>query len=268
MTQPIIILDAGHGGRDPGGGTNSFWIEKALALQITMYQFKRFSELGVPVALTRRDDRTIEPNDRAAIVRNSGAKYCFSNHLNAGGGDGAETIYSIHSDGKLAHEIADEIAKEGQNIRRVFTRKGDSGDDYYFMHRQTGAVETIIVEYGFADSKQDDVEQLRKNWERYAEAAVRAFCKHIGKHYVGPAVQKVEPPAPKPEPKPAPAPAAPKGPDYAGHWAEEQIKEVIAADLMSGRADNVFAPDEPLTRAELAVVISRLLKKIQGGAPQ
>src|SRR5690625_4300567 len=185
MGKPILIIDPGHGGKDPGGGSNHLWKEKDKALKISKYQQNRFKELGVSVVMTRTSDVYLDSNPRAKKVRESGAKYCISNHINAGGGEGAETIHSIHTDGKLANLILDEIVSEGQRKRRVFTRKLSNGQDYYFMHRLTGNVETVIVEYGFADNA-NDTNRIAKNWKAYAEAVVRAFCKHIGHKYVAP----------------------------------------------------------------------------------
>ncbi len=48
------------------------------------------------------------------------------------------------------------------------------------MHRNTGDTESIIVEYGFLDSKGDDVSQIKNNWQNYAEAVVQAVLKYIG----------------------------------------------------------------------------------------
>jgi N-acetylmuramoyl-L-alanine amidase len=192
MAVPILIIDPGHGGSDPGGGTNSLWREKDLVLQISLYQAERFERLGVPVTLTRRTDVTVPPTDRAEIIRESGAEYGISNHINSGGGDGVETIHSIYSDGVLARRIAEAIQSRGQNLRRVFTRTlpGDSTKDYYYLHRLTGGVQTIIVEYGFADSTRDDVSQLQNNWRSYAEAVVQAFCQFIGHPYAPPQAVK------------------------------------------------------------------------------
>jgi N-acetylmuramoyl-L-alanine amidase len=192
--KPVLIIDPGHGGRDPGGGSNEFWLEKDMVLDISLYQFKRFRELGVPVDMTRMTDIYLSPEERTRLIRNSGAKYCISNHINAGGGDGVETIHSIFADDVLAAQLAQEIVKEGQNLRRVFTRTlpYDRNKDYYFMHRDTGAVNTTIVEYGFADSKKDDVKQLQKHWQNYAEAVVRGFCQHIGHPYRSLELPKVQ----------------------------------------------------------------------------
>ncbi|GAA0339237.1 hypothetical protein GCM10008967_31930 [Bacillus carboniphilus] len=188
MAVPELIIDPGHGGRDPGGGSNEYWLEKDMVLDISLYQYKRFQELGVPVALTRNSDVYLGPDERTRIVRESGAKYCISNHINAGGGDGVETIHSIYVDGTLARALAMGIVNEGQNLRRVFSRSlpSDSSKDYYYMHRETGSVDTTIIEYGFADSSRDDVEQLRNNWRDYAEGVVKAYCEYMGHAYTPP----------------------------------------------------------------------------------
>lgn len=59
----------------------------------------------------------------------------------------------------------------------------------------------------------------------------------------------------------------PKQPDYAGHWAEASIRRVMDAGIMGGRG-NGFAPNEPITRAEIAVVLDRLLKGAAKGAAE
>lgn len=55
------------------------------------------------------------------------------------------------------------------------------------MHRNTPQNETIIVEYGFIDSTGDDVEQIKNNYENYAEAVVRAVSNYANVNYVAPA---------------------------------------------------------------------------------
>ena len=54
------------------------------------------------------------------------------------------------------------------------------------MHRDTPNNETVIVEYGFIDSPKDDVEQIKNNYEKYAEAVVRAVADYKGIKYTAP----------------------------------------------------------------------------------
>lgn len=193
--KPVLIIDPGHGGKDPGGGSNNLWMEKDLNLKISLYQYERYRELGVPVMLTRRNDLTLTPAQRTKIVRESGAAYCHSNHINAGGGDGAEVIHSIYGGKKLAEAIAKSLKDAGQNIRRIFTRTlpGNSKQDYYYMNRETGSVVTNIIEYGFADSNRDDITQLNLNYKTYAEAVVKAFCEFAGYSYQKEKTKKLDP---------------------------------------------------------------------------
>lgn len=49
--------------------------------------------------------------------------------------------------------------------------------------------------------------------------------------------------------------------DYMGHWAEKEIARVIHEGLMKGDDDGYFYPDRLITRAEVAVILSRLLDR-------
>lgn len=187
LTLPILIIDPGHGGSDPGAIGADGLKEKDLTLQISLYQFARFQALGVPVALTRTSDTSLTPEQRTKLVRESGAQYCISNHINAGGGEGAEAIHSIFSKDTLAKSIVQALVDCGLKYRRVFSKKGANELDYYFMHRDTGKVETTITEYGFIDHP-GDAKKMKDNWRGYAEAVVKAFCEFIGVNYCLPTV--------------------------------------------------------------------------------
>ena len=52
--------------------------------------------------------------------------------------------------------------------------------------RDTPNNETVIVEYGFADSTGDDVSQIKNNWEDLAEAVTKAIVEYAGGTYVAP----------------------------------------------------------------------------------
>jgi N-acetylmuramoyl-L-alanine amidase len=209
VEKPLLIIDAGHGGNDPGAIGNGI-VEKEYTLKISLYQYERFRQLGIPVALTRDKDVTLDPAPRANLVKNSGAKYCISNHINASGGEGVETIHSIHAKPDMAKAIADAIVAAGQKFRRVFSRKNDKGQDYYYMHRLTGSVQTVIVEYGFCDNPAD-AERIKNNWEAYAEAAIKGFCQFAGLPYTPLDTAPAPTPEPVNEPVPVPAPTPADG---------------------------------------------------------
>jgi len=183
-----IVIDPGHGGSDPGASGNGI-VEKNLNLDISKYMFDRFRELGVPVSITRSDDSTLSPSDRVKKILgfygDDPSVIVISNHINAGGGDGAEVIYALRNNDQLSRLILSELEKEGQNSRKVFQRRlpSNNSKDYYFIHRDTGQTEPVIVEYGFLDSSKDDVYQLKNDYENYAEAVVRAVLQYINVDY-------------------------------------------------------------------------------------
>lgn len=86
-----IILDAGHGGEDPGAEGNGI-IEKDYTIKITNYMYDRLKELDVPVFITRTEDVTLNPPKRIEKVKSlitpSDDVVLISNHLNAGGVNG------------------------------------------------------------------------------------------------------------------------------------------------------------------------------------
>ena len=147
--------------------------------------------MGIPNEMTRTSDVTLGPSERPTKAQsfygNSNDVILLSNHINAGGGDGAEIIYSLRNSDKLSNLIAQEFAKSGQNVRKYYQRRlpSDPSKDYYYILRDTPDNESLIIEYGFADSTGDDPDLLKNNWEDLAEAVVRAVATYVGVPYSG-----------------------------------------------------------------------------------
>ncbi len=135
--------DAGHGGSDPGASGNGI-IEKDLTLAISKYMYDRFKELGIPVKITRDNDITLSPSERVEKILdaygNNPNVIVISNHINAGGGEGAEVIYALRNSNVLANLVLDELGKTGQLVRETYQRRlpSNPSKDYYFIHRETG----------------------------------------------------------------------------------------------------------------------------------
>ena len=185
-----VIIDPGHGGTDSGATGNNL-LEKDYNLLISKYMYDRFKELGVPVAITRESDTTLSPTDRVNTILNkfgnSSDVILISNHVNSGGGEGAEVIYALRNRDTLAKRILENIGATGQTIRKYYQRRlpSDTSKDYYFIHRNTGNLEPLIVEYGFIDNTKD-VEFLKENYKELAEAVISAVANYIGVPYTPP----------------------------------------------------------------------------------
>lgn len=185
-----VIIDPGHGGTDSGATGNNL-LEKDYNLLISKYMYDRFKELGIPVAITRDSDTTLSPTDRVNTILNkfgnSSDIILISNHVNSGGGEGAEVIYALRNRDTLARRILENIGATGQETRKYYQRRlpSDTSKDYYFIHRNTGNLEPLIVEYGFIDDTKD-VEFLKENYKELAEAVISAVANYIGVPYTPP----------------------------------------------------------------------------------
>lgn len=85
-----VVIDAGHGGADPGTIANGI-TEKDYTLKISQYIKKRLDDLGIENSMTRTGDETLGPNvrpERAQSFYGNGKDVIvLSNHINAGGGN-------------------------------------------------------------------------------------------------------------------------------------------------------------------------------------
>jgi N-acetylmuramoyl-L-alanine amidase len=83
--RPIVLIDAGHGGRDPGAAAvSSGIVEKQLTLAMAIELAELLERRGrVRVALSRDDDRYLTLDQRAAIARRIGASLFVSLHMDS-----------------------------------------------------------------------------------------------------------------------------------------------------------------------------------------
>ena len=182
-----IVVDAGHGGVDPGAVQGNL-LEKDLNLQAANYMYKRFQELGVPVIITRSDDANLTRSERINLMKSLGTDpnvIILSNHINAGGGEGAEVVYPLRTSSVLPRMILDEIGAKGQIKRKIYQRvlPENPSKDYYYIMRDTPNATTLLIEYGFIDNPRDQV-KLQNNLEDYAEGVVKAVSEYIGIPYI------------------------------------------------------------------------------------
>lgn len=185
-----VVIDAGHGGDDPGTIANGI-TEKDYTLKISNYIHNRLDEMGVPNEMSRTSDVMLSASDRPKKIQsfygNGSDVLVVSNHINAGGGDGAEIIYALRNNDKFAKKLATEFENAGQSVRKFYQRRlpSNPAKDYYYIMRDTPNNETVIVEYGFADTI-SDANLIKNDWEKLAEAVTKAIVEYAGGKYVAP----------------------------------------------------------------------------------
>lgn len=168
--QPVIVLDAGHGGEDPGKIGINGALEKDVNLQITMRLARLLQQNGYHVILTRNEDKGLytgnqgskkveDLKNRIALIESSGAALAVSIHQNsysAEGVCGAQVFYYETSEaGKEAAQIMQQELIRGVDPDNKRMPKGNN--TYYLLKKST--VPTIIVECGFL-SNQAEADKL------------------------------------------------------------------------------------------------------------
>jgi len=114
-----IVLDPGHGGKDPGaigiGGSTEKDIVLSIAKKLAV---KLRKEMGVQVVLTRKDDRFVALEDRTAVANAEDADLFISLHMNASPNTeakGIETYYLDNTTDEAALRLA---ARENGTSRK------------------------------------------------------------------------------------------------------------------------------------------------------
>lgn len=190
-----VIVDAGHGGVD-SGAVNGNILEKDFTLQAAEYIFNRLNQLGIPAKMTRTEDVSVPKNERIAKVDQLYGRdedvILVSNHINAGGSEGAEVVYALRNDPTFANMILNNIGYAGQIKRKVYQRRlpENPNKDYYYIIRETSPRESVLIEYGFIDN-QRDLRKLQTDLDKYAEGVVKAIADYTNTPYIAPGASPV-----------------------------------------------------------------------------
>ena len=158
----IVVLDAGHGGHDPGAqsrGTN----EKDLTFKILYTLMKNYFSDNAPdtkVYWTRTNDSYISLANRAAFAKTVGADVFISLHMNSAANtsaNGTEVYYSISNNSKGFSGITSQKMANLFKTRLVNDLKtksrGTKSAAYYVLKHNT--VPAILIELGFISGNSD-----------------------------------------------------------------------------------------------------------------
>lgn len=183
-----VAIDAGAGGNNQGNTANGI-VEKDYTLLISNYINKRLNDLGIENFLVRNGDVTLTDEERVNIIKNrygtGNNVIVISNRLNKGGGNGAEIMYALRNNSRLAGNIASALEDAGQNVIKYYQLRNSDNTalDEDYLIRNTANNQTLVVDYGYVDSTGDDVNLIKNNYEDLAEAVVRAIATYAGVTY-------------------------------------------------------------------------------------
>lgn len=176
----VVVIDAGHGGHDPGKVGVNDALEKDINLQIAEKVKKHLEKNGIEVVMTREDDvmedtKLEDMKKRVALINKTKPAITVSIHQNSYSDPsvkGAQVFYYVNSD--VSQEAASLMQEELRKIDTSNTRQIKSNSDFYMLKKTE--VPTIIVECGFL-SNPGEAEKLVT--DEYQEEMARAICDGI-----------------------------------------------------------------------------------------
>lgn len=182
----MIVIDPSKGGRESGVTGNGI-VEKDYNLLISEYIFNRLKSLGADVKIIRTTDEYISEDDRANKILNAygnNSKVVALSNMFGNTGSGAEIIYALRNNSNLASSLAENLDDAGLTVSKYYQRRSenDTSKDYYNIQKDTGLIETIIVNYGNINNI-NEATNIKNEWEDYAEAVVKSLANYTNVPY-------------------------------------------------------------------------------------
>lgn len=189
----IVVIDAGHGGKDPGNlnNTKGFKVEKDLNLLISKKlgnYIDQFLGHKIKVVYTRTTDVFIPLEERVGMANRLKAAYFISIHCNSSVKPevyGTEThIHNIKS--KASRELGLEIEKQfstraGRNSRGL---KLKTDRTFNLLVLKNSKMPAVLVETGFMTNKTEEAYlNSDRGQDLIASAIFRGFRDYVGKKH-------------------------------------------------------------------------------------
>lgn len=175
----IVVLDAGHGGHDPGAqnkGTN----EKDLNFKILYTLMKDYFSSNAPdikVYWTRTNDSFISLADRASFAKKVGADVFISLHMNSAtntSANGTEVYYSVANNSPSFSGVTSQAIAKIFKTRLVndlkMKNRGTKTAAYYVLKHNT--VPSVLIELGFLSGTSDYSKLINSTFQANASKSI------------------------------------------------------------------------------------------------
>lgn len=183
--QPIVVIDPGHGGFDPGALGMNKSKEKNNTLSVALKLGKELQKKGVKVIYTRQSDKITFPTGiranlqaRAQVANRVNADLFISIHNNSSiysGVNGTETYYCGGSSKSkaLASFIQNQLVKD-MKLRN----RGVRSADFYVLRKTKNTA--ALIELGYITNSNEEA-KLRnsKTQDKYAAAIATGIMKYL-----------------------------------------------------------------------------------------
>lgn len=186
QAQITIVIDPGHGGRDPGKVGVSGTLEKDINLSIALRLKNLLEQNDINIVMTRTKDEGLysetdsnkkrtDLNNRVDIINSSNAVFAVSIHQNSftqSNVKGAQAFYHSQSEqGRILAMTLQEQLKE--TIKDGNHRKAKSNTSYYMLKHTTSPL--VIVECGYLSNYTEEKLLMEEDYQEKISWAI-----HLG----------------------------------------------------------------------------------------
>ncbi|WP_255505161.1 N-acetylmuramoyl-L-alanine amidase [Lysinibacillus sphaericus] len=177
----IIILDPGHGGKDPGAVVGSY-SEKAITLKVGTLVKQKLEAAGAKVYMTRTGDTYPSLQDRVDFTNANYGEIFVSIHVNSAANTaalGTETYYAISTGDMYQEDIDLATFVNNQIVNNLNMKNRGVKEQQYYVIRNT-IIPAILVELGFLTNSEDRGKMTN---DKYAELFADSIYKGISQYY-------------------------------------------------------------------------------------
>jgi N-acetylmuramoyl-L-alanine amidase len=152
----LVLIDAGHGGQDPGALGARGLVEKTVVLDVARTVTERLAASGVDARMTREGDRFLELDERNAITNRLRPKLFVSIHADSARNRSADgfTVYVSRLASGASIVAADAIARRLQETGVPF--RGRKEANYRVLVGSSSPA--VLVEVGYLSNSREAAE--------------------------------------------------------------------------------------------------------------
>jgi N-acetylmuramoyl-L-alanine amidase len=180
VTGKVIVIDPGHGGKDPGAISYHGFYEKVVNLDVALQIAELLRDNGHRVIMTRNNDDFIELEDRAAVSNRAKADVFISIHADASAKSSTNgfTVYTARSASDAANELAESI--DDRMTRTSISSNGVKKADFRVLVQTR--CPAVLIELGYL-SNYWEAKQLKNAamQKKLAQAIVDGVTTYLNK---------------------------------------------------------------------------------------
>lgn len=170
VSKKVIVIDAGHGGFDPGKVSKDNTLEKDINLSISKKLQNYLEQSGSFVLNTRVDDSALsntkrqDLSERKKLANEEGTDLFISIHQNSFPKEsvkGAQVFY--YGDSEKSEALAKSIQNRLKELDSSNNREAKANKEYYLLKKTS--VPSIIIECGFLSSPEEKNKLISEEYQ-------------------------------------------------------------------------------------------------------